>query len=101
MPERWKPDSWRGKPVVQMPDYPDGDALAAEGPLAGEAAFNGAYISQLAAGAGATGNTWREIAARYEKAADLLVDIRHKRLADERRVEATETAKAIEARQAP
>jgi 3-deoxy-7-phosphoheptulonate synthase len=27
--ERWKPDSWRGKPVVQIPDYPDKAALAA------------------------------------------------------------------------
>ncbi|HVY01113.1 MAG TPA: 3-deoxy-7-phosphoheptulonate synthase class II [Pseudorhodoplanes sp.] len=29
MAERWKPDSWRGKPVVQIPDYPDKAALAA------------------------------------------------------------------------
>jgi 3-deoxy-7-phosphoheptulonate synthase len=29
MPERWTPDSWRGKPVVQVPDYPDKAALAA------------------------------------------------------------------------
>src|SRR4051794_20338989 len=29
MPERWTPDSWRGKPVVQMPAYPDTAALAA------------------------------------------------------------------------
>ena len=28
MPERWKPDSWRGKPAVQIPDYPDQAALA-------------------------------------------------------------------------
>src|SRR6478609_9880334 len=28
MPERWTPDSWRGKPVLQMPDYPDKQALA-------------------------------------------------------------------------
>jgi 3-deoxy-7-phosphoheptulonate synthase len=27
MSERWTPDSWRSKPVVQMPDYPDRDAL--------------------------------------------------------------------------
>jgi 3-deoxy-7-phosphoheptulonate synthase len=26
--ERWKPDSWRGKPVAQVPDYPDQGALA-------------------------------------------------------------------------
>ncbi len=25
----WSPTSWRGKPIVQVPDYPDQDALAA------------------------------------------------------------------------
>jgi len=29
MPERWTPDGWRGKPIVQVPDYPDKAALAA------------------------------------------------------------------------
>jgi 3-deoxy-7-phosphoheptulonate synthase len=28
MSERWTPESWRGKPVVQIPDYPDAKALA-------------------------------------------------------------------------
>src|SRR5690606_1021001 len=28
MSERWTPDSWRSKPVVQMPAYPDAKALA-------------------------------------------------------------------------
>jgi 3-deoxy-7-phosphoheptulonate synthase len=28
MPERWTPDSWRKKPVAQMPAYPDAAALA-------------------------------------------------------------------------
>src|SRR3974377_489230 len=28
MVERWSPDSWRKKPVAQMPDYPDKRALA-------------------------------------------------------------------------
>ena len=27
MSERWTPDSWRSKPIVQMPEYPDRDAL--------------------------------------------------------------------------
>jgi 3-deoxy-7-phosphoheptulonate synthase len=27
MPERWTPDSWRSKPIVQVPEYPDADAL--------------------------------------------------------------------------
>ena len=25
--EKWSPDSWRGKPVLQVPDYPDVKAL--------------------------------------------------------------------------
>ena len=28
MPERWTPDSWRKKPVLQVPEYPDPKALA-------------------------------------------------------------------------
>src|SRR3979409_486978 len=28
MSERWTPDSWRARPVLQMPDYPDARALA-------------------------------------------------------------------------
>jgi 3-deoxy-7-phosphoheptulonate synthase len=28
MPERWTPDSWRKRPVAQMPEYPDKRALA-------------------------------------------------------------------------
>src|SRR3989449_2340545 len=28
MSERWTPDSWRTRPIVQMPDYPDKQALA-------------------------------------------------------------------------
>jgi 3-deoxy-7-phosphoheptulonate synthase len=27
--ERWKPDGWRAKPALQLPDYPDKPALAA------------------------------------------------------------------------
>ncbi|MCC6948486.1 MAG: 3-deoxy-7-phosphoheptulonate synthase class II [Bradyrhizobiaceae bacterium] len=35
MPERWSPDSWRSKPIVQVPEYPDPKALAeVEGQLA-------------------------------------------------------------------
>ena len=29
MPERWTPESWRAKPVLQVPEYPDQAALAA------------------------------------------------------------------------
>ena len=28
MSERWTPDSWRSRPVVQLPEYPDPEALA-------------------------------------------------------------------------
>ena len=28
MAERWSPDSWRKKPIVQVPDYPDPRSLA-------------------------------------------------------------------------
>ena len=28
MSERWTPESWRAKPVQQMPQYPDAKALA-------------------------------------------------------------------------
>src|SRR3712207_9043517 len=36
MSERWTPDSWRGKPVQQMPIYPDPAALeSVERQLAG------------------------------------------------------------------
>jgi 3-deoxy-7-phosphoheptulonate synthase len=28
MSERWTPDGWRTRPVLQMPDYPDANALA-------------------------------------------------------------------------
>ena len=27
MAERWTPDSWRGRPILQVPDYPDPAAL--------------------------------------------------------------------------
>ena len=36
MPERWTRDSWRKKPVLQVPEYPDPAALeAVERQLAG------------------------------------------------------------------
>ena len=28
MPAQWSPDSWRAKPIVQVPDYPDAQVLA-------------------------------------------------------------------------
>ena len=27
MAEKWAPDSWRGKPIIQVPEYPDADKL--------------------------------------------------------------------------
>lgn len=29
MTEKWSPDSWRSKPIVQVPTYPDEKALNA------------------------------------------------------------------------
>ena len=60
MAERWAPDSWRSKPIVQVPDYPDRAALAAaEGQLAtfpplvfaGEARKLKRSLAKVAAGA--------------------------------------------------
>lgn len=35
MAQKWSPDSWRSKPALQMPNYPDQDALnVVEGRLA-------------------------------------------------------------------
>ncbi|MEE8464917.1 MAG: 3-deoxy-7-phosphoheptulonate synthase, partial [Dehalococcoidia bacterium] len=28
MAKQWTPDSWRAKPVIQVPEYPDAAALA-------------------------------------------------------------------------
>ena len=28
MSERWTPESWRTKPVLQVPDYPDAKAVS-------------------------------------------------------------------------
>ncbi|MGC1445317.1 MAG: 3-deoxy-7-phosphoheptulonate synthase, partial [Xanthobacteraceae bacterium] len=56
---KWSPDSWRGKPIVQVPDYPDPKALAdveaqlaAFPPLvfAGEARNLKKALAQVAAG---------------------------------------------------
>ena len=29
MGEKWTPQSWRGKPIIQVPSYPDADKLSA------------------------------------------------------------------------
>src|SRR3979411_356513 len=59
MSERWTPDSWRAKPVKQIPDYPDAKALAVVGaqlatfpPLvfAGEARNLKKALARVAAG---------------------------------------------------
>src|SRR6516165_10739729 len=56
---KWSPDSWRAKPIVQMPDYPDGKTLteveaqlASFPPLvfAGEARNLKRALAQVAAG---------------------------------------------------
>ncbi|EJW12601.1 2-keto-3-deoxy-D-arabino-heptulosonate-7-phosphate synthase II [Rhodovulum sp. PH10] len=59
MPERWTPDSWRAKPIQQVPDYPDLDALgvvekqlSSFPPLvfAGEARSLKRHLARVAAG---------------------------------------------------
>jgi len=59
MAKTWQPDSWRGKPIVQVPDYPDQSVLdtvearlAKFPPLvfAGEARNLKAELAQVAAG---------------------------------------------------
>ncbi|MEE2760234.1 MAG: 3-deoxy-7-phosphoheptulonate synthase class II [Pseudomonadota bacterium] len=59
MSDKWTPDSWRAKPILQVPDYPDQDALAAAEkelngypPLvfAGEARSLKRYLAKVAAG---------------------------------------------------
>ena len=59
MSERWAPESWRSKPVLQVPDYPDRKALAdVEAQLAtfpplvfaGEARNLKSALAQVAAG---------------------------------------------------
>ncbi len=61
MPQQWSPDSWRSKPIVQVPDYPDTKALqeveaklATYPPLvfAGEARALKKQLADVAAGHG-------------------------------------------------
>jgi 3-deoxy-7-phosphoheptulonate synthase len=61
MPETWSPESWRAKPIVQVPDYPDPGVLAeVEGKLAtfpplvfaGEARSLKRSLATVAAGSG-------------------------------------------------
>lgn len=61
MADKWTPDSWRSKPIVQVPDYPDKEAvadvesrLATYPPLvfAGEARKLKAQLADVAEGRG-------------------------------------------------
>ncbi|MEQ1576808.1 MAG: 3-deoxy-7-phosphoheptulonate synthase class II [Hyphomicrobium sp.] len=61
MPAQWSPESWRTKPIVQVPDYPDAEALkdveaklATYPPLvfAGEARALKKQLADVAAGQG-------------------------------------------------
>ena len=61
MSKTWTPDSWRSKPIVQVPDYPDLEAVkAVEGRLAtypplvfaGEARRLRAQLARVAEGDG-------------------------------------------------
>ncbi|MEZ4297335.1 MAG: hypothetical protein R3B70_20390 [Polyangiaceae bacterium] len=61
------------------------DALALEkGPLSGAAAFDGAYVMEIAAPERADGLFFKSIAKRYEAAAEMLVDPAQKKEAEER-----------------
>lgn len=71
------------------------DELAnARGPLAGFAAFDAAYILELVPQKG-DAEYWRDVAARYDRAAKLLADDAAKARARNRAATARETAKAI------
>ena len=68
MSGNWLPESWRNKPVVQVPEYPDSDALkAAENKLrhypplvfAGEARKLRAQLAEVAEGLFAAGRGLR------------------------------------------
>jgi hypothetical protein len=74
------------------------DALASAepaGPFAGMAAFDAAYVRQLAAPQGADAAYFREVAERYRKAAKLLADPAKRASAEERAKAADATADAI------
>ncbi len=73
------------------------DALADDGgKLAPMAAFDAALIKQLSAPATATADYWRDVAARFRKAAGLMQDVHDKADAEQRASEAEQTAAAIE-----
>lgn len=75
------------------------DALAEEGgDLAGPAAFDAAYIAELAAPKSADAAYWRAIAERYRQAAERLVDLPLKKDAEQRATEAERVAEEIASR---
>jgi hypothetical protein len=72
------------------------DALAkAPGPMNGMAAYDAAYILQLAPPRGADAGFWKDVAARFRRAAQLLADAKAKSAAAERAKAADDTAKAL------
>jgi hypothetical protein len=73
------------------------DALAdGGGKMATMAAFDAALIKQLSAPATATAAYWRDVAARFRKAAALMDDLHDRADAEQRASEAEQTAAAIE-----
>jgi hypothetical protein len=72
------------------------DALAkAAGPVNGMAAYDAAYILQLAPPRDADAGFWKDVAARFRRAAQLLADARAKAAAAERAKAADDTARAL------
>jgi hypothetical protein len=72
------------------------DALAKTGaPAAGMAAYDAAYILQLAPPRDADAGFWKDVAARYRRAAQLLAEAAAKAAAQERAKAADDTARAL------
>jgi hypothetical protein len=74
------------------------DAIAGAtppGPFAGMAAFDAAYVRELAAPQGADAAYFRDVSARFRKAAELVADPKAKAVAEDRAKAAEATAAAI------
>ena len=67
---------------------------------AAQAAFNAALVAQLAAPANADAGYWRDVAAKFRKAAAAMADLHDRRDAELRASEAEQVAQDIESRPA-
>ena len=85
-------------PMLGMGDVKALDAFSSaqpKGSLAAMAAFDAALIRHITAPIGADAAYFRDVAARYRNAANLLTDTEHKKLAEERAKSAEATAVVI------